>query len=60
MCVGGKQALAIVFTVIAHLTYTIPEIRKATSAGGYGQTNVSKDFFKQGEKDEVVKSGEKS
>ena len=60
MCVGGKQALAIVLTDIAHLTFTIPEIRRAISAGGYGQTNVSKDFLKQGETDKVVKRGEKS
>lgn len=45
VCVGGKPALAVVLSDVTHLTYPLPLIRKSITAGKYGQTVVSKDFF---------------
>lgn len=60
VCVGGKQALAVVLDDVAHLTYPVTVNRKAIIAGKYGQTVISKDFLQPGEDTTVVKRGTKS
>ena len=60
VCVGGKQALAVVLSDVAHLSYPITVIRKAINAGKYGQTVISKDFLQPGEDSTIVKRGTKS
>ena len=58
--VGGKSALAVVLNDVTKLTYPIPHIKKAITAGKYGQTTLSKDFLQPGERSVVVRRGPKS
>ena len=45
---------------VSGLTYPISLVRKAITAGNYGQTMHSKDFLQPGQVDAIVKRGEKS
>ena len=56
MCVSGKPALAVVLSDVSGLSHPVSIIRKAITAGNYGQTAaISKDFLQPGKQDEIVK-----